>query len=181
MVKRPCIQTEGRPDIDVAALAGCLVDRRRRGRHGSAMSSSGPPAAPSRPCGDPARVDDRSPGRSIVPGGHPAARRVSRHAGRSAARMVAMRQVDLTRRGSTTRPGVGGGRRPSRVPAIIATALVTFLVGSLLLAGVAIVGSVAAVAVLSQGLPDPTNLDALTFSQPTIVYDRTGKIQLGRF
>jgi membrane peptidoglycan carboxypeptidase len=60
-------------------------------------------------------------------------------------------------------------------------ALVTFLVGSLLLAGLAIVGSVAAVAVLSEGLPDPTNLGALTFSQPTIVYDRTGKIQLGRF
>ena len=35
--------------------------------------------------------------------------------------------------------------------------------------------------VLSDGLPDPTNLGALTFAQPTIVYDRTGKIQLGRF
>lgn len=42
-------------------------------------------------------------------------------------------------------------------------------------------GTVAAVAALSQGLPDPTNLAALTFSQPTVVYDRTGKIQLGRF
>ena len=53
--------------------------------------------------------------------------------------------------------------------------------GSLLLAGVAVVGTVAAVTVLSDDLPDPTNLGALTFSQPTTVYDRTGTIQLGRF
>jgi membrane peptidoglycan carboxypeptidase len=126
-------------------------------------------------------VDDQHPGGSTVPVERPAARPVTHHGTRSAARLVAMRQVDLARRGSTTRPGVGGGRRRSRLPAIIAMVLVTFLVGSLLLAGLAIVGSVAAVAVLSEGLPDPTNLGALTFSQPTIVYDRTGKIQLGRF
>jgi membrane peptidoglycan carboxypeptidase len=58
---------------------------------------------------------------------------------------------------------------------------VTFLVGSLLLAGVTIIGVAAAVTVLSQDLPDPSNLAALTFDQPTIVYDRTGQIQLGRF
>ncbi len=34
---------------------------------------------------------------------------------------------------------------------------------------------------LAAGLPDPTNLDSLTFSQPTIVYDRTGTIELARF
>ena len=45
----------------------------------------------------------------------------------------------------------------------------------------ATVGTMAAVTALSQGLPDPTNLAALTFSQPTIVYDRTGKVQLGVF
>ncbi|MBA2382904.1 MAG: transglycosylase domain-containing protein, partial [Chloroflexi bacterium] len=69
----------------------------------------------------------------------------------------------------------------SRVTTIIVAALSAFLVGSLLLAGAAVVGTVAAVTALSQGLPDPTNLGALTFAQPTVVYDRTGKVQLGRF
>ena len=64
---------------------------------------------------------------------------------------------------------------------LVAIALITFLAGSLLLAGVAVVGTVASVTALSEGLPDPTNLAALTFAQPTVVYDRTGKIQLGRF
>jgi membrane peptidoglycan carboxypeptidase len=143
-------------------------------------------------------VDDRLTGRSTLPasgeaarfvagrpaallGVGPAARPGAGHAGRTAALLIARRRVDLARRGSTTRPGVGGGRGRSRLPAIVATALATFIVGSLLLAGVAIVGTVAAVAVLSEGLPDPTNLGALTFSQPTVVYDRTGKVQLGRF
>ena len=53
--------------------------------------------------------------------------------------------------------------------------------GSLALAGVAVVGTVAAVTVLSDGLPDPTSLGALTFAQPTVVYDRTRTVQLGRF
>jgi membrane peptidoglycan carboxypeptidase len=58
---------------------------------------------------------------------------------------------------------------------------VTFLVGIIVLAGAAIAVTAAAIAALSQGLPDPTNLAGLTFSQPTVVYDRTGTIQLGRF
>ena len=90
------------------------------------------------------------------------------------------RRIDLARRGSTARPGKGSTGR-SRLPAFLATALIALLVGSLLLAGVVVVGTAAAVAVLSEGLPDPASLGALTFSQPTLVYDRTGKVQLGRF
>lgn len=77
----------------------------------------------------------------------------------------------------------GGSKRTgrNRLTTILVTALVTFLIGSLLLAGAVVVGTVAAVSILSTGLPDPTNLAALTFSQPTVVYDRTGQIQLGRF
>ena len=84
------------------------------------------------------------------------------------------------RRASLQRPV----RRPagrSRVTTILVSALATFLIGSLLLAGIAVVGTVAAVSALSQGLPDPSNLASLTFAQPTVVYDRTGKIQLGVF
>jgi membrane peptidoglycan carboxypeptidase len=58
---------------------------------------------------------------------------------------------------------------------------VTFVVGTTLLVGIAAVGTVATVGALSQGLPDPTSLGALTFAEPTTVYDRTGKIQLARF
>ena len=82
------------------------------------------------------------------------------------------------RREVTRRPPRRGA---SRLQVVIVSAIATFLVGSLLLAGVAVLGVAAAVTVLSQGLPDPTNLAGLTFDQPTVVYDRTGKIQLGRF
>ena len=39
----------------------------------------------------------------------------------------------------------------------------------------------ATVAVLSNDLPDPSTLGSLTFNQPTVVYDRTGKVVLGTF
>ena len=68
-----------------------------------------------------------------------------------------------------------------RTTQILAAVLSIFLVGTLAMAGVATLGTMAAVAALSEGLPDPTNLAALTFSQPTTVYDRTGKVQLGVF
>ena len=98
-----------------------------------------------------------------------------------AGRSVAGRRMGLAARRAATRRGRGGDRPGrSRLPLILVATLAMFLVGSLLLAGVAVVGTVAAVTVLSDGLPDPTNLGALTFAQPTIVYDRTGKIQLGR-
>ncbi|HET7725717.1 MAG TPA: transglycosylase domain-containing protein [Candidatus Limnocylindrales bacterium] len=47
--------------------------------------------------------------------------------------------------------------------------------------GVAGTAAVAALSALSSDLPDPSALDELTFSQPTIVYDRTGERELGRF
>ena len=39
----------------------------------------------------------------------------------------------------------------------------------------------AAVAVLSADLPDPSTLNTLTYAQPTVVFDRTGEVQLGVF
>ena len=96
-------------------------------------------------------------------------------------RAVAIRRLathrSALRREVTRRPP----RRSNRLALIIATALATFLMGSLLLVGVAVVGVAAAVSVLSEDLPDPANLAALTFDQPTVVYDRAGKVQLGRF
>ncbi|HKF85383.1 MAG TPA: transglycosylase domain-containing protein [Candidatus Limnocylindrales bacterium] len=65
--------------------------------------------------------------------------------------------------------------------AVIGTVL---LVVALLVTGV--VGAagfvtVASITVLSEDLPDPSGLATLTFDQPTIVYDRTGKVELARF
>src|SRR5262245_50726153 len=55
-----------------------------------------------------------------------------------------------------------------------------------LLVGVTAVGATSFVAVtsyatLSRDLPDPKALATLTFEEPTLVYDRTGKVPLGRF
>ena len=72
-----------------------------------------------------------------------------------------------------------GGR--GRITTILVAALVTFTIGTSLIVGAATIGTAAAIAALSEGLPDPTNLGALTFAEPTLVYDRTGKIQLARF
>jgi membrane peptidoglycan carboxypeptidase len=47
--------------------------------------------------------------------------------------------------------------------------------------GLAGLAAVAAVQVLASDLPDPSGLDDLAFAQPTIVYDRSGSIELGRF
>jgi len=43
------------------------------------------------------------------------------------------------------------------------------------------VAAIATVGALSTDLPDPSELRDLTFSQPSIVYDRTGEIELARF
>ncbi len=43
------------------------------------------------------------------------------------------------------------------------------------------IAAVATIGALSEDLPDPARLDELTFNQPTIVYDRTGQVELGRF
>jgi membrane carboxypeptidase/penicillin-binding protein len=61
---------------------------------------------------------------------------------------------------------------------VIAIAGVMTIAGAL---GAAALTTVAAVGALSQGLPDPSQLADMTFEQPTIVYDRSGKVELGRF
>ena len=41
--------------------------------------------------------------------------------------------------------------------------------------------AMSSIATLSQDLPDPEALSTLSFDQPTLVYDRSGKVELGRF
>jgi membrane peptidoglycan carboxypeptidase len=71
-----------------------------------------------------------------------------------------------------------GGPRLGRALLTVALAAI-IVVGSM--AGIGVVVGIGVVGAFSRGLPDPANLTELTFSQPTIVYDRTGTVELARF
>ncbi len=72
-------------------------------------------------------------------------------------------------------------RPPHRLGTFVAIAVA--LVLGISAAGVAVFGlaATATVAYLSEDLPDPSELESLTFAQPTILYDREGEVELGRF
>ncbi|HYN69434.1 MAG TPA: transglycosylase domain-containing protein, partial [Candidatus Eisenbacteria bacterium] len=79
-------------------------------------------------------------------------------------------------------------RRARAQPAPASSALrVLFAVLVAIVVGIGAAGSLVAmtgigvVNALAVGLPDPTDLDSLTFAQPTIIYDRTGSVELARF
>ena len=95
-------------------------------------------------------------------------------------------------------PGLTAGRRaislsaaPRRAPgddrarrwSSAASLLLPLLLLVVVVAGVGATGLVAvsSIAALSQDLPDPQALSTLSFDEPTLVYDRTGKVQLARF
>jgi membrane peptidoglycan carboxypeptidase len=73
--------------------------------------------------------------------------------------------------------------RPTRPPfgRIAAVAFFAVAVGLASMGGVAAMVGASVVGSLTTGLPDPANLASLDFAQPTIVYDRTGKVELARF
>jgi membrane peptidoglycan carboxypeptidase len=60
----------------------------------------------------------------------------------------------------------------------VAGALATSALGTVALAGLF---AVSTVGVMSTGLPDPKALGQIGFAQATVLYDRTGKTELGRF
>ncbi len=87
----------------------------------------------------------------------------------------------LTRRQRHRRQGAR--HRPRGVGVVQSTlvALPIILFGLLVVLGVgAGVVAVSAYGYLSQGLPDPTALGAITFTSQTVVYDRTGKTELAK-
>jgi hypothetical protein len=88
-----------------------------------------------------------------------------------ALRVVAFRNADRARRRTAE------ARPRSR---FVAPLLSLISVGALGV-GLALITSVSALGVLSADLPDPTQLDRLSFAQPTVVYDRDGNVELGRF
>jgi membrane peptidoglycan carboxypeptidase len=97
------------------------------------------------------------------------ARVTARH---DAMRIVALRHSQRQR----SRPAPAG--RLLRVLAGVLLAIGMSL-GFLVLVAMMSVG--AAIGVLSADLPDPSELGSLTFAQPTVVYDRSGTVELGRF
>jgi membrane peptidoglycan carboxypeptidase len=74
-------------------------------------------------------------------------------------------------------------KKPPRTP----VGQIVLVAGILAIAALAAAGAVAALAAvgvvnaMAQGLPDPSSLQHLTFNQPTIIYDRTGTVELARF
>ncbi len=79
---------------------------------------------------------------------------------------------------TTRRPTRRGGSALRRI--LIAIPIIILLV-SLLLAGAGALFTVAAYNYYASGLPDPKDaLTDLDFEQQTIVYDRTGKVELAR-
>jgi membrane peptidoglycan carboxypeptidase len=85
------------------------------------------------------------------------------------------RSAALYRAGRTRR--VGGGR----LGRVFLVALIVLGAGMSIITATVGLTAFAAVAVLSSDLPDPAGLDGLSFAQPTIVYDRTGNVELARF
>ena len=88
-----------------------------------------------------------------------------------ALRIVTVRQADRDRRlRASARRGPGWALPLGAVGAVLAATV-----------GLTVVTGVSALGVLSSDLPDPDTLRHLAFAQPTIVYDRSATVELGRF
>src|SRR5690349_15449870 len=91
---------------------------------------------------------------------------------------TALQRRQRHRRNGAARRGRGGGAARRAALAIPLILFSSFL----LLGGVGFVATVSAYSYYSSNLPDPAELfDNLSFEQPSIVYDRTGTVELARF
>ena len=73
------------------------------------------------------------------------------------------------------------GRSGTVIRGILIAIPIVFVLVTIMLAGAGALFTVAAYNFYAQGLPDPsTALKGLRFEQQTIVYDRTGKVELAR-
>ncbi len=88
-------------------------------------------------------------------------------------RVVSHRRSVWTRRArARAAQGSGGWRWP-----VLAGVGITAVIA----VGLSAIVATSTLNVFSAGLPDPAALHDLSFDQPTIVYDRAGKVELGRF
>ena len=98
------------------------------------------------------------------------------NSGRHVAPLTPRTQVVLARR-------VAGRRKPPGPSAVhvVVIVMLAAIVGLGALSGLgAAVGS-SVISSLAAELPNPANLENLTFAQPTIIYDRTGTVELAQF
>ena len=70
---------------------------------------------------------------------------------------------------------------PRATPAWTLPLAGTIAASALAAVGLAGLVAVSTLGVMSAGLPDPQTFDQIGFAQATVVYDRTGKVELGRF
>ncbi|HEX6867328.1 MAG TPA: transglycosylase domain-containing protein, partial [Candidatus Limnocylindrales bacterium] len=96
----------------------------------------------------------------------------SRRSGGHATRIMALRHGQ--RVAARPRP-----RNPW--PRVLGLVLVVVMTAGALGVASSVMFVSAAVDVLSVGLPDPSKLEQLTFAQPTVLYDRSGTVELARF
>jgi membrane peptidoglycan carboxypeptidase len=81
---------------------------------------------------------------------------------------------------ATSRKAAGGNA--GGAVALIALLLVVLLVAMLATSVLAVGGAtVSTLAQLEDGLPDVQQFEQLSFAQPTVIYDRTGKVELAHF
>jgi membrane peptidoglycan carboxypeptidase len=91
---------------------------------------------------------------------------------------TALQRRQRHRRNGAARRGRGGGAARRAALAIPLLLFSSFLV----LGGVGFISSVSAYAFYSRDLPDPSAaLEGLTFEQPSVIYDRSGTLELARF
>src|SRR5215213_1036544 len=91
---------------------------------------------------------------------------------------TALQRRQRHRRNGAARRGRGGGSARRAALAIPLLLFASFLV----LGSVGFVGTVSAYAYYSRDLPDPAALfSELDFDEPSVVFDRTGQVQLASF
>src|SRR6185437_3148328 len=91
---------------------------------------------------------------------------------------TALQRRQRHRRNGAARRGRGGSAARRAALAIPLLLFSSFLV----LGGVGFISTVSAYAYYSNGLPDPAAAFAdIEFEQPSVIYDRTGQIELARF
>ena len=107
--------------------------------------------------------------------------------GKRAARIDAGSRRAFLRLSPTSRAILTGRlaerHKPKRAPfgrIALAVALAAIVVVAAT-GGIAVAVGVGVIRAMANGLPDPAALDTLTFNQPTIIYDRTGTVELARF
>ncbi len=103
----------------------------------------------------------------------PARRRPTARATRTA--------LGVVRRRATRRRGREQRSTSAILVGAVGGAIVALLVVVTSAAALAGAAATASVTVLSEDLPDPARLASIDFAQPTIIYDRTGKVELARF